>query len=126
MTLGTCLFVFFFSSRRRHTRYWRDWSSDVCSSDLRYDRNVGRAVLGMGPPEHAWQHVDTAHGVDHTGCGVYSCVGVSYGAVYYGEEDDHPPDPPIVLRHGGPRVGILGVRAHPAEAPAHHRGVGAY
>src|SRR3712207_7655354 len=22
------------SSRRRHTRYWRDWSSDVCSSDL--------------------------------------------------------------------------------------------
>src|SRR3712207_9284116 len=27
-------FDFFFSSRRRHTRYWRDWSSDVCSSDL--------------------------------------------------------------------------------------------
>src|SRR5258707_252750 len=24
----------FFPSRRRHTRYWRDWSSDVCSSDL--------------------------------------------------------------------------------------------
>src|SRR3712207_3414863 len=28
-------FFFFFSSRRRHTRYWRDWSSDVCSSDLK-------------------------------------------------------------------------------------------
>src|SRR3712207_7756503 len=28
---------FFFSSRRRHTRYWRDWSSDVCSSDLIVD-----------------------------------------------------------------------------------------
>src|SRR5438445_2417640 len=28
-------YYFFFSSRRRHTRYWRDWSSDVCSSDLR-------------------------------------------------------------------------------------------
>src|SRR5258707_7695115 len=28
------LIFFFFSSRRRHTRYWRDWSSDVCSSDL--------------------------------------------------------------------------------------------
>src|SRR5690554_7889881 len=27
-------FVFFFSSRRRHTRCGRDWSSDVCSSDL--------------------------------------------------------------------------------------------
>src|SRR5690348_18426216 len=29
-------FVFFFSSRRRHTRWTGDWSSDVCSSDLRY------------------------------------------------------------------------------------------
>src|SRR3712207_5801556 len=28
------MWYFFFSSRRRHTRYWRDWSSDVCSSDL--------------------------------------------------------------------------------------------
>src|SRR5690606_40949025 len=27
---------FFFSSRRRHTRFSRDWSSDVCSSDLEY------------------------------------------------------------------------------------------
>src|SRR5690606_19171923 len=28
------IFDFFFSSRRRHTRFSRDWSSDVCSSDL--------------------------------------------------------------------------------------------
>src|SRR5690606_40747361 len=28
--------LFFFSSRRRHTRFSRDWSSDVCSSDLLY------------------------------------------------------------------------------------------
>src|SRR5207253_8127929 len=28
------LWFFFFSSRRRHTRWPRDWSSDVCSSDL--------------------------------------------------------------------------------------------
>src|SRR3712207_3484656 len=28
------MWFFFFSSRGRHTRYWRDWSSDVCSSDL--------------------------------------------------------------------------------------------
>src|SRR5690606_40414279 len=27
---------FFFSSRRRHTRFSRDWSSDVCSSDLHF------------------------------------------------------------------------------------------
>src|SRR3712207_6870595 len=31
------MFFCFFSSRRRHTRYWRDWSSDVCSSDLSRD-----------------------------------------------------------------------------------------
>src|SRR3712207_5060532 len=31
---GLLLYCFFFSSRRRHTRYWRDWSSDVCSSDV--------------------------------------------------------------------------------------------
>src|SRR5438105_2632643 len=31
---STALFLFFFSSRRRHTRSTRDWSSDVCSSDL--------------------------------------------------------------------------------------------
>src|SRR5205809_1798688 len=30
----SALFFFFFSSRRRHTRCSRDWSSDVCSSDL--------------------------------------------------------------------------------------------
>src|SRR2546429_6835531 len=29
-----CVYVLFFSSRRRHTRCSRDWSSDVCSSDL--------------------------------------------------------------------------------------------
>src|SRR5690606_41195346 len=35
---------FFFSSRRRHTRFSRDWSSDVCSSDL--DQRRGRAGHG--------------------------------------------------------------------------------
>src|SRR5690606_10758911 len=38
---------FFFSSRRRHTRFSRDWSSDVCSSDLGCaPRTAGRP----GPP----------------------------------------------------------------------------
>src|SRR5690606_40484787 len=31
---------FFFSSRRRHTRFSRDWSSDVCSSDLNLEAVV--------------------------------------------------------------------------------------
>src|SRR2546428_4549365 len=34
---------FFFSSRRRHTRSDRDWSSDVCSSDLLYGLLIAKA-----------------------------------------------------------------------------------
>src|SRR5436309_11270713 len=37
---------FFFSSRRRHTRFSRDWSSDVCSSDLAH--SFGRKHVGPG------------------------------------------------------------------------------
>src|SRR3712207_9319164 len=48
---------FFFSSRRRHTRYWRDWSSDVCSSDLvleralpdAFEQGFGLVALGQEP-----------------------------------------------------------------------------
>src|SRR5215510_934055 len=41
---------FFFSSRRRHTRWPRDWSSDVCSSDL-YPEAFGQArVRSYGLP----------------------------------------------------------------------------
>src|SRR5690606_41161127 len=42
-------FSFFFSSRRRHTRFSRDWSSDVCSSDLRQqEAGGGRWQLRRG------------------------------------------------------------------------------
>src|SRR2546430_9739861 len=57
--LDVSFVVFFFSSRRRHTRFDCDWSSDVCSSDLprpssrsrpgsRQDRRPGRAALPPG------------------------------------------------------------------------------
>src|SRR5437762_4688535 len=43
--------VFFFSSRRRHTRYIGDWSSDVCSSDLyrreALDSDHAQAAFGV-------------------------------------------------------------------------------
>src|SRR6266478_9739873 len=41
--------VFLFSSRRRHTRFDCDWSSDVCSSDLG-GRSVGVTMLGQTTP----------------------------------------------------------------------------
>src|SRR3712207_8907805 len=67
------LCVFFFSSRRRHTRYWRDWSSDVCSSDLaldegdalRVDRHLG---VGRGGIERGGEGLDAlcdGLGVEH-------------------------------------------------------------
>src|SRR5699024_5347961 len=43
--LALVLLCFFFSSRRRHTRSKRDWSSDVCSSDLHLVKTVGDEVL---------------------------------------------------------------------------------
>src|SRR2546429_5182775 len=50
---------FFFSSRRRHTRCSRDWSSDVCSSDLflgqrhdgSYEWLLGEYVKQLPPPK---------------------------------------------------------------------------
>src|SRR3712207_7963927 len=66
------MYFFFFSSRRRHTRYWRDWSSDVCSSDLETEqavvvlarweyagrgyRNAGEAWLATSAAARAREH----------------------------------------------------------------------
>src|SRR3989442_11974287 len=44
---------FFFSSRRRHTRCGRDWSSDVCSSDL---AGPERTVVQIDAPDGAARH----------------------------------------------------------------------
>src|SRR5207245_6566079 len=41
---------FFFSSRRRHTRCYRDWSSDVCSSDLTFNSLAERGAVGLLRP----------------------------------------------------------------------------
>src|SRR5690606_41040412 len=38
---------FFFSSRRRHTRFSRDWSSDVCSSDLGSSDRSGIKIVAV-------------------------------------------------------------------------------
>src|SRR5256886_7899180 len=58
----TCRYsvVFFFSSRRRHTRFDCDWSSDVCSSDLLSTLSVWWVQLGIRPeliePAHPEQN----------------------------------------------------------------------
>src|SRR6266542_5820157 len=47
------LLFFFFASRRRHTSCYRDWSSDVCSSDLDFVPNH----MGIGPENPWWLDV---------------------------------------------------------------------
>src|SRR5699024_11835665 len=62
-------YSFFFSSRRRHTRSKRDWSSDVCSSDLVGDAkitgahglDVTRIVHAVGPDYRDEDQRETAH-----------------------------------------------------------------
>src|SRR3989475_13104538 len=53
-THNSCL-VFFFSSRRRHTRFDCDWSSDVCSSDLAWVREgeveIWAGTQSQGPAQ---------------------------------------------------------------------------
>src|SRR3712207_2086099 len=57
-------YFFFFSSRRRHTRYWRDWSSDVCSSDLKStDNGNGHRTPHLGTlPASGSHRYHTEHG----------------------------------------------------------------
>src|SRR5260221_7434389 len=62
--------VFFFSSRRRHTRSLCDWSSDVCSSDLSGRRSR------RGTPRRAWAaegHRSRSDGPDGPGLGLGTC-----------------------------------------------------
>src|SRR5205807_4547559 len=46
--------LFFFSSRRRHTRLQGDWSSDVCSSDLSFSLSVSRTWVGFTRRKRGW------------------------------------------------------------------------
>src|ERR1035437_10987307 len=59
---GQCKFgyVVRFSSRRRHTRYWRDWISDVCSSDLRSSTLSRPNSLGRARPNFPGHRAPTS------------------------------------------------------------------
>src|SRR5690606_39866195 len=77
---------FFFSSRRRHTRFSRDWSSDVCSSDLAADDvaaelflQVHRNARPLG--EEACQHLRQEFG-DRGGVGEDADVSGLVGAIF--------------------------------------------
>src|SRR5690606_4449371 len=64
----TLAVAFFFSSRRRHTRFSRDWSSDVCSSDLSERNNAfARASYNVGETFEVFAEGSWARSVVNTG-----------------------------------------------------------
>src|SRR3712207_8995533 len=69
MFYGYC---FFFSSRRRHTRYWRDWSSDVCSSDLDPEARV--VLVGLAPAAHGANRTGRMFTGDRSGDFLYAAL----------------------------------------------------
>src|SRR5256886_5691162 len=58
---------FFFSSRRRHTRFDCDWSSDVCSSDLWRGRNAKRWPHSV-MMRSSWNASSRAHATSRSRC----------------------------------------------------------
>src|SRR5436309_12776618 len=93
--------AFFFSSRSRHTRFSRDWSSDVCSSDLGR-RARARARRGAALPRHL--------GVQHRGR-------PRGGAT----RRPHPPAHPGAIRARLPTVDhLISERTLPADGHLRH------
>src|SRR3712207_9419979 len=103
------VWFFFFSSRRRHTRYWRDWSSDVCSSDLIYP-TVGHWIWGGGWLSEFGMQDFAGSTVVHLSGAMAALAGTPLLGPRIGKYDDcgHPqtnPGPNIPL--AGPGVIIL-------------------
>src|SRR5690606_39626013 len=67
--------LFFFSSRRRHTRFSRDWSSDVCSSDLLPAGTAHTKGRGGASVSSAWPRPLACRGGDTQM--LLGCVGPS-------------------------------------------------
>src|SRR5699024_12729519 len=93
--------LFFFSSRRRHTRSKRDWSSDVCSSDL------------------FWQMEQSIDGISEA-CNILKTPVVSGNVSLYNQSkgNDILPTPIIGMRSEERRVGK---ECRSRRAPAHER-----
>src|SRR5690606_40377597 len=90
---------FFFSSRRRHTRFSRDWSSDVCSSDLVrewYQVRCGQAITGHMTPDDVMivQQGGGENGKTTVGAGIERALGDYFTTISHraliGDPGQHP------------------------------------
>src|SRR5699024_11279008 len=100
-------FLFFFSSRRRHTRSKRDWSSDVCSSDLVYrlftePKNRPAGVQLLRRVRQAESFAGSARFLGFPGLGRGGAIHIGGGSIGVRE--------PVQLRQGGVGGDPLGMR----------------
>src|SRR5450432_802936 len=102
--------LFFFSSRRRHTRSDRDWSSDVCSSDLHVMIPYGQSLYiddaNHIPAQHFQNHrvpVDMACYSCHADYGLYGPLNDKMRGLerIYLQYVSTPPDPASIRIPGG-------------------------
>src|SRR3989454_12608596 len=96
------VFFFFFSSRRRHTRLQGDWSSDVCSSDLRGGGVAENAVLDplLESLKHARWSAKVAVGDpqrNHVAAGIALPAGAP-GAGALERRVEIEPHPPVIAK----------------------------
>src|SRR6266508_4649414 len=89
------MFCFFFSSRRRHTRWPRDWSSDVCSSDLRFGVPAYKPIGMMREYLTVLRKLLAGESVEHEGTAIH-LHGVQLGF--------QPPHVPVYLGALGPQM----------------------
>src|SRR5207302_7040725 len=105
--ISIIIVFFFFSSRRRHTRFSRDWSSDVCSSDLK-----------PGP----WAPSGDAHRGRHGPAAQYEtppdgAQGPGFSAAYPRDEVERADDRRRHDAHGDREKGRAPARIAPGGAP---------
>src|SRR2546430_13938122 len=97
------LFTFFFSSRRRHTRFDCDWSSDVCSSDLAHRFQRARFLDGRLEPLRIVLKMEGVGGAE-------SCVELVPGA-FIDEEID------VLLGGNAAMVPAVGAHVERTDEP---------
>src|SRR5256885_6512575 len=109
------LSFFFFSSRRRHTRLQGDWSSDVCSSDLKaVDAKTGSALWKFKVGSGVVGNPITFTGPDgKQHLAVYAGIGGDWALLAGGGRSDAPADvrPPLSVMPGiapHPSLGGIG------------------
>src|SRR2546422_4651221 len=117
-SMSCCLFCFFFSSRRRHTRCSRDWSSDVCSSDLHRDVKPDNILLEGSRGRVVVTDFGIAKALSSTTGGVtLTATGVAIGTPHYMSPEQAAGDREIDGRSDIYSLGVVAYQMLAGELP---------